>query len=191
MSARLLVAIGIMVMSTSGANAGQSDAAGLAAFRDVTTVLMSPRCVNCHVPGDVPLQGDDGHPHIMRITRGPDGRGTPAVRCRACHQSTNASAEHGPPGADDWRLPPPHMRMAWHGLSPSVLCRNLKAPATNGGRSLEQLVEHVSEDHLVRWSWTPGGGRAVPPISHEAFVAAFTTWVQAGAPCPSSQGGAQ
>jgi hypothetical protein len=191
MSARLLPAIALVVMSTANVGAGQSDEAALAAFRDVTSVLMSPRCVNCHVPGDAPLQGDDGRLHVMRIKRGPDGRGTSAVRCRTCHQSTNASAQHGPPGSDDWRLPPPGMRMAWHGVSPTALCHGLKEPATNSGRSLEQLVKHVSEDHLVRWGWAPGGGRAVPPISHEAFVAAFATWTQAGAPCPSSEGGAQ
>ena len=119
MSARLLLAIGIVVMSISRVDGGQSDTPALAAFRDIAAVLMSRRCVNCHVPGDAPLQRDEGHPHIMRIKRGVDGRGTPAVRCRACHQSTNASAESGPPGADDWRLPPPRMRMAWHALSPS------------------------------------------------------------------------
>jgi hypothetical protein len=191
MNPRCQAALALVVMSTAGVDAGQSEAAAVAAFRDVTSVLTSPRCVNCHVPGDAPLQGADSHPHAMRIKRGPDGRGTPAVRCRACHQSTNASAEHGPPGADDWRLPPPDMRMAWHGLSRSALCRSLKDPALNGGRSLEQLLAHVSEDHLVRWSWAPGGRRAVPPVSHEAFVAAFTTWTHAGAPCPSSEGGAQ
>jgi hypothetical protein len=33
------------------------------AFMAVYEVLMSPRCMNCHPSGDVPLQGDDNHLH--------------------------------------------------------------------------------------------------------------------------------
>ncbi|HEU4859621.1 MAG TPA: hypothetical protein VFT15_07285, partial [Chitinophagaceae bacterium] len=39
------------------------------AFMDVYRVLMSPRCVNCHPAGDVPLQGDDSHLHLMAPQR--------------------------------------------------------------------------------------------------------------------------
>ena len=44
---------------------GPETAAGeaIAAFETVRTVLQSPRCVNCHPAGDVPLQDDDGHLH--------------------------------------------------------------------------------------------------------------------------------
>ena len=35
------------------------------AFMDVYKVLMSPRCMNCHPSGDIPLQGDDSHLHTM------------------------------------------------------------------------------------------------------------------------------
>jgi hypothetical protein len=31
---------------------------------------MSPRCMNCHPAGDVPLQGDDSHIHTMLPQRG-------------------------------------------------------------------------------------------------------------------------
>ena len=79
--------------------------------------------------------------------------------------------------------------MAWHDLPAATLCRNLKTPALTGGRSLPQLVEHVRTDPLVRWAWAPGTGRTLPPLSHDAFVAAFTAWVEAGAPCPD--GGAR
>src|SRR6266545_4787669 len=40
------------------------------AFMDVYKVLMSPRCMNCHPSGDVPLQGDDSHLHTMLPQRG-------------------------------------------------------------------------------------------------------------------------
>jgi hypothetical protein len=174
-------------ISTRRLHAQQPDSAGLTAFRAVTSVLMSPRCVNCHIAGDAPLQGDDGHTHIMRIKRGADGRGTPAVQCRTCHQTTNSAALHGPPGVDGWRLPPRETPMAWHGVSPGALCRNLKTPSMTGGRSLAQLAEHVNDDRLVKWAWEPGPGRSVPPMPHVAFVEAFRTWVQAGAPCPAEE----
>lgn len=185
---RLALGVLVMVPFAGSARAQAADDAGIRAFRDVVTVMMSPRCANCHVPGVAPLQGDDGHEHIMSIKRGPDGRGTAAARCRACHQAANTAAPHGPPGVADWRLPPPETRMAWHDLPAATLCRNLKTPALTGGRSLPQLVEHVRTDPLVRWAWAPGMGRTLPPLSHDAFVAAFTAWVEAGAPCPDGGG---
>ncbi|HET8892334.1 MAG TPA: hypothetical protein VFQ41_25795, partial [Candidatus Angelobacter sp.] len=69
----------------------------LRAFRQVASVLTSPRCLNCHVPDDGPLQGDDDHPHTMNVKRGADGKGSAALRCFACHQLENATALHGPP----------------------------------------------------------------------------------------------
>src|SRR5688572_28461352 len=45
-------------------------AASVAAFLKVYEVLMSPRCMNCHPAGDIPLQGDDSHLHTMSPIRG-------------------------------------------------------------------------------------------------------------------------
>src|SRR5688572_7707842 len=45
------------------------------AFMDVYKVLMSPRCMNCHPSGNIPLQGDDSHLHTMLPKRGKDGKG--------------------------------------------------------------------------------------------------------------------
>ena len=154
------------------------------AFSAVASVLTSPRCLNCHVPDDGPLQGDDNHPHAMNVKRGPDGRGTPAMRCTNCHQDTNSQFLHAPPGRPDWRLPPPSMPLVWKGLSIAGICRSVKNPATNGGMSTAQLIEHVRDDPFVNWAWNPGPGRTQPPISHDEFVARFTEWVQTGAACP-------
>ena len=154
------------------------------AFSAVASVLTNPRCLNCHVPDDGPLQGDDNHPHTMNVKRGPDGRGTPAMRCTNCHQDTNSQFLHAPPGRPDWRLPPPSMPLVWKGLSIAGICRSVKNPATNGGMSTAQLIEHVREDPFVNWAWNPGPGRTQPPISHDEFVARFTEWVQTGAACP-------
>lgn len=180
----LMAAVGARASSASQSPGGESD--GVRAFRDVASVLTSPRCVNCHVPDDWPRQGDDHHRHTMLVMRGADGRGTPALRCGTCHQATNATVPHAPPGVEGWRLPPPATPMAWHGLSLTALCRDLRDPAKTGGRSVAQLVDHVSKDHLVHWAWEPGPGRSVPPLTHEQFVARFATWRDQGAPCPAS-----
>jgi len=154
------------------------------AFAVVASVLMSPRCLNCHIPGESPLQGDAGTPHNMNVKRGSDGRGTPAMRCSNCHQEENSSQLHGPPGRSGWRLPPPSMPLAWQGLTIGELCRSVRDPATNGNKNPAQLIEHVSEDPFVNWGWNPGPGRSIPPVSHEEFVSAVTAWLDAGAYCP-------
>ena len=68
------------------------------AFMDVYKVLMSPRCMNCHPSGDVPLQGDDSHLHTMAPQRGKDGKGIYAMKCSNCHQPTNLEGLNKPPG---------------------------------------------------------------------------------------------
>jgi len=166
--------------------AADARADGWSAFAEIASVLTCPRCISCHVPGDAPLQGDGGRPHNMNVKRGVDGSGTPALRCSTCHQTENSEAVHAPPGAPDWRLPPPRMRMAWLGLGTEALCQSLKDPARNGGRSLAALEEHLRSDAIVNWAWSPGPGRQPPPLSHEAFVARFVAWEQAGAPCRSA-----
>lgn len=162
-----------------------SSKTGLSAFRAVASVLTSPRCLNCHLEGQSPLQGDDGRPHNMNVRRGDDGRGSPAMRCTNCHQSTNVEFAHAPPGALDWRLPPANSPMAWRGLSTGDLCRTLKDLSKNGGRSLSSLLEHVTSDQIVNWGWNPGSGRTLPPLSHQQFVDTFREWVESRAPCES------
>lgn len=155
------------------------------AFRAAASVITSPRCVNCHISNEGPLQGDDSHPHAMNVKRGPDGRGTVALRCAACHQSENSSFLHGPPGATDWRIPPPQMPLAWKGLSVSALCNALKDPSKNGrNRSVQDLIPYEEASPLVHWAFNPGPGRTVPPLSYEEFVAKLKEWVDTGAACP-------
>jgi hypothetical protein len=180
--------VGVVSAATTLAAAAARTDPAWDAFRDVAAVLQGPRCLGCHIPGDAPLQVDATRTHAMSVKRGADGRGTPSQRCKNCHQDTNAELAHAPPGALDWRLPPPSMRMAWLGLDASSLCRTLKDPATNGGRDLAALEEHVRSDAIVMWGWNPGPGRSPPSISHAAFVERFVAWRAAGAPCaPRSQ----
>ena len=96
----------------------QSTADSARAFIAVASVLASPRCANCHITGDAPLQGEEGRLHSMNVRRGTDGRGTAAMRCTNCHQETSSTIHHAPPGGPDWRLPPAATPMAWRGLSP-------------------------------------------------------------------------
>src|ERR1700712_5088272 len=65
----------------------EDSVASVQAFKEVYKVLMSPRCMNCHPAGDIPLQGEDSHLHTMGVKRGADGKGVYAVKCSNCHQS--------------------------------------------------------------------------------------------------------
>jgi mono/diheme cytochrome c family protein len=162
----------------------QDDAAARAAFLAAYPVFMHPRCMNCHPSGDEPLQGDDSHPHAQNVKRGPDGKGLYALKCANCHQDANLPGENMPPGNPNWHLPPPTMRMVFQGKTPSELARQLKDPRLNGGRSLEQIVQHVSADKLVMAAWNPGDGRTLPPLSHDEFARKVREWADNGAAAP-------
>ena len=153
-------------------------------FEAVRAVLQSPRCQNCHIPGDAPLKGDRGDLHGLNVKRGEDGKGNPPLLCTVCHQSKNGNLPQTPPGALNWHLPPPSTPMVFINRPANALCEDLKNPSKNGNKTPEQLIKHISTDSLVLWGWDPGPGRTKPPISHEAFVTHFSRWVSAGMPCP-------
>jgi hypothetical protein len=188
--AAVVVAVGSLV---AGALASRSSRAaepvskqdGIAAFETVKQVLQSPRCQNCHIPGDAPLVADDGRPHSQNVQRGPEGKGAAGFSCATCHAEANPPASYGahmPPGAPDWRLPPPQHRMVFVGLSAGDLCRGLKDERANGGKNLDALVEHLHSG-LVMWGWSPGTGRQPVSVPYDQFLAKFKTWTAAGAPC--------
>lgn len=154
------------------------------AFGNVYKVLMSPRCMNCHPAGDVPLQGDDSHLHVMLPKRGIEGKGVYAMKCGNCHQATNTPGQHTPPGNPEWHLPPANMKMVFQGRTPNQLARQLVDPKQNGGKSMKDLLAHA-DDTLVMAGWHPGEGRTLPPLSHAEFKKAWTTWIQKGAVAPT------
>jgi len=154
------------------------------AFLQVYKVFTSPRCQNCHPAGDAPLQGDDSHVHLQNVRRGKDGHGVYGMRCETCHQTANLPGEHMPPGSPKWGLPPAEHKMVFVGRSPVELCRQLRDLKQNGGRSLQQLLAHVSSDDLVGWGWNPGEGRALPPLSRAETSAQMKIWIEGGAACP-------
>ena len=156
------------------------------AFMQVYSVLMSPRCMNCHPSGDVPLQGDDSKPHTMAPQRGVDGKGVYAMKCSNCHQASNAPGLHTPPGNPKWQLPPADMKMVFQGRTPHQLAKQLMDPNSNGHKTTQQLIEHA-DDGLLLTGWNPGEGRTLPPMSHEAFKKAWTTWINKGGYAPAEK----
>ena len=98
---------------------------GTEEWRQIYSVLTSPRCLNCHpvssslperggYPQDYPRQADDRHAHYYGIVRGDviaftteentgivlAGIGAPFARCASCHGKKN-DPKTGIPGTDD------------------------------------------------------------------------------------------
>jgi hypothetical protein len=153
------------------------------AFMQVYKVLMSPRCMNCHPSGDIPLQGDNSQVHTMFPKRGTDGKGLYAMKCSNCHQPENTVGIHMPPGSPAWHLPPANMKMVFQGRTPNQLAKQLVDRKRNGNKSMAQLLEHADDD-LVLVGWNPGEGRSLPSMSHAEFKKAWTTWINKGAYAP-------
>jgi hypothetical protein len=153
-----------------------------AIFNELGKVLTHPRCTNCHPAGDRPHQGDLSRPHQPPVYRGPDGHGLETMRCSICH--LQASFDPGRmPGHPEWHLAP--REMAWEGKSVAEICEQIKDPARNGGRKVEELVHHIGEDTLVGWAWTPGFGRTPAPGTQKEAGALVEAWIKTGAACPA------
>ena len=186
------VALGFAVSTLFGsqvfAQASKESANALQAFEVVRSVLQHPRCQNCHITGDAPLQGDEGRQHGLYVKRGPKGHGAVAMECSVCHQSQNLPGSYGkqlPPGAPNWHLPPPETKMVFKDLSPRALCLGIKNRRVTGGKDLDAMLEHMRNDKLVAWGWEPGEQRSIPQATRAETVTAFKTWIDAGAPCPT------
>jgi hypothetical protein len=190
MQSTLLCTASVLMAAAVGmvhAQDNRVDRAGRA-FEVIRSVLQHPRCQNCHIPGDAPLQFDDGRPHDMYVKRGPVGLGAAAMECGTCHGERNLPESYGahvPPGAPGWRLPPPQVKMVFINLKPAELCATIKDRAKTGGKDLKAMLAHNRDDELVGWGWNPGQGRKPVPVPREQFVAAFQEWMDLGAPCPA------
>jgi hypothetical protein len=169
-------------------SSGRAEA--LLQWKRIESVLIHPRCINCHTITDYPRQADDRHRHQFRVVRGPDNKGIPGAQCATCHQAQNQAS--GVPGAPGWHLAP--LSMAWES-SPGVimggaqLCRTILDRKKNHGMDLVKLEQHFAKDPFIQWAWTPGSdatgeARTVPPITHAELLDAFVLWSRAGAPCP-------
>lgn len=174
-------------LKTPAAFADITDAGERAAaiFTEMNKIISHPRCANCHPKSGGPTQDDAMIHHEPPVVRGPAGLGAAGMECTTCHGRENvefASMEGSIPGASPWHLPPESM--GWQGSSAAEICAQIKDLELNGGRSLEDLVEHNSRDHLVNWAWHPGEGRTPAPGDQETFGALTAAWVEAGAGCP-------
>ena len=166
----------------SFARIGDAAARSAALFTEAGKVLTSPRCVNCHPAGDRPLQGDAGRLHQPPVERGLDGFGAVTMRCASCHRGANFDPV-GVPGHPHWHLAP--SEMAWQDKTLGEICVQIKDPARNGGRSLEQILTHLATDSLVGWAWAPGFGRKPAPGTQAELGALIEAWVKTGAVCPT------
>lgn len=164
-------------------------AKGLPEWAKIYAVFSHPRCAGCHVADDRPRWSDAHYGgtrvHAFNVQRGSDGSGfgNPGLRCMTCHFSSNSNELHGPPGAENWHLAP--VEMAWFDESSAEICTQIKDPARNGGRSLQDVALHVRDDKLVAWGWAPGADREPAPGSAEETYVAIESWMAAGAPCPA------
>ena len=168
----------------NGSVTQRNDARARELFLSIIPVLKHPRCLNCHANGDFPRQGDDSHVHTQNVKRGLYGFGKYGQRCSTCHQEQNVAGLNMPPGAPHWQLPPADTPMIWEGKTPGQICRQIKDPKQNNGKTVAQIVEHVTADKLVLWGWNPGEGRTLPPMDHDEFARRFQDWATNGAACP-------
>ena len=161
-------------------------ARSIALFEEMRKVLTHPRCMNCHPVDGGPRQGMAMAPHNPPVVRGEADFGAPGMQCSTCHGEQNVGYAAGPgsiPGHEPWHLAP--KSMGWIGLSLGQICKQLKDPERNGGRSLDELHEHNAKDGLVGWGWKPGEGREPVPGTQALFGELTRAWIDTGAHCPS------
>ena len=167
------------------ASIADAHARSLALYGEVSRVIESPRCLNCHPDTRRPTQGDDLHAHVPYIEAGIEGHGSGGIACATCHQAANVATFAEPasiPGNPRWALAP--ASMAWQGKTRGEICRQIKDPARNGGHDLAQIHHHMAEDKLVGWAWHPGPGRKPAPGTQAALGDLLTAWIDTGAVCP-------
>ena len=181
----ILAVISAALSSTGAAptepSSPDDQAASLAAWNEIATVLEHPRCLNCHQLNS-PLQGDSRRVHVPHVVRGPEDQGVGAMRCGNCHNNMGNNPTSGTPGGLNWKLAP--ASMLWQGLSSGDLCRSVKDPKHNGNRDGAALIQHMNV-LLVLYGWNPGKGREPVPIPYDKFVEDMKVWVAGGMACPN------
>ncbi|QIE44601.1 hypothetical protein G5B38_03120 [Pseudohalocynthiibacter aestuariivivens] len=163
---------------------------GLAAWERVYEVTSHPRCANCHVgPSDRPMWSGSSYgkvrPHGMNIQAGDSRIGAETIPCQTCHTVSDRGnpAPHAAPRVDTaWMLAPPEAH--WFGQPSEVICNQLRDPERNGGRTPEELAEHLGHDIILHWAWSPGGTREAAPYSLAEHISDLEIWGEAGTPCP-------
>ena len=161
----------------------------IALFEEAGKVIQHPRCVNCHPAGDSTSARHDDAPASAAGVRGDSDIGVPGMMCGTCHGAANVDVVgqsetlKSIPGHPEWHLAP--IEMAWEGKPLGAICEQIKDPARNGGKTLDQIVEHMAEDSLVGWGWNPGAV-ASRFLAQEIFGELIRRWAADGAACPPS-----
>src|SRR5258706_13632456 len=101
--------VGLLVLASAGKRA--APAASSASFDPIASVVMHPRCINCH-QDQSPRQTDARIIHRPLVVRGKADFGAPTQPCLTCHQATNTS-DGFVPGVSAWRMAP--LSMLWEG----------------------------------------------------------------------------
>lgn len=179
----LLVLVSALFLGLAGSATAQKPGSTetLAAWTQIEKVLQHPRCLNCH-QDQSPLQGDARRPHIPHVVRGIANHGVGAMKCEGCHNQSGNNETSRTPGAPHWQLAP--LTMKWQGLTGRDLCLAFKDKDKNGGRSLDDIVEHIETEVLVQWAWHPGADRTPIPIPRDEFVKIVRLWADGGGLCP-------
>ena len=106
-----------------------------------------------------PAPGRLGRLHQPPVAR--RGRPRPAGDALLdCHQSCQLRAARMP-GHPQWHLAP--REMAWEGKTVGEICAQIKDPARNGGRKLEELDPPYRRRHAGRLGLGAGLGRSPRP----------------------------
>lgn len=163
---------------------------GLAAWARIYEVASHPRCANCHVgTSDRPMWSGPSYgrtrPHGMNVRAGPSRIGAETLPCITCHARSSRGNDrpHEAPRVDGpWQLAP--VEAAWFGRGPREICTQLRDPRRNGNRDYRLIAAHAHHDKILRWAWTPGGGREPAPYSPDEHILDILTWGVAGTPCP-------
>ncbi len=168
-----------------------SEEQGLTAWSRVFEVASHPRCANCHTgESDRPMWSGPSYgkarPHGMNIRAGASRMGVETVACQTCHSTSEHAQDtaHAAPRVGmAWRLAPPEAH--WFNRSSVEICEQLRDPATNGDRTVQQLAEHLNHDLILHWAWHPGPGREPAPYSLLEHINDLLAWGAAGTPCPT------
>ena len=123
---RILPAFVVLVAVAACSRSEAAPAAAPALFDPIASVVMHPRCINCH-QDQSPRQTDLKILHQPLVVRGKDGHGAPTQQCQTCHQATN-TADGFVPGVATWHLAP--VSMLWEGRTREQDLRANERPGT-------------------------------------------------------------
>jgi hypothetical protein len=125
----------------------------------------------------------------MNIHAGESRIGAETMLCSTCHayrEGTGNDLPHmAPQVAMNWQLAP--VEAHWFGQSSEEICNQLRDPDRNGGRTMDEIAEHLNHDLILHWAWSPGGGREPAPYSLQEHVNDILIWGVAGFPCANDQ----